>query len=77
MLNKVMVGGPAGNALHIGTIDDDLIIDVQERLARAMPQEQLRLLVANVRRLGAAARREKVRVRAMDIAELAARVMER
>ncbi len=32
-----------------------LIIDVQERLARAMPQEQLRLVVANVRLLGAAA----------------------
>ena len=32
-----------------------LIIDIQERLARAMPQEQLRLVVANVRRLGAAA----------------------
>jgi len=32
-----------------------LIIDIQERLARAMPQEELRLVVANVRRLGAAA----------------------
>ena len=32
-----------------------LIIDIQERLARAMPQEQMDLVVANVRRLGAAA----------------------
>ncbi len=32
-----------------------LIIDIQERLARAMPREPLRLVVANVRRLGAAA----------------------
>ena len=32
-----------------------LIIDVQERLARAMPQDELRRAVANVRRLGAAA----------------------
>ena len=32
-----------------------LIIDIQERLARAVPQEQLRLVVSNVRRLGAAA----------------------
>jgi nicotinamidase-related amidase len=32
-----------------------LIIDIQERLARAMPEEELSRVVANARRLGAAA----------------------
>jgi nicotinamidase-related amidase len=50
------IGARGGAVMELERNDTTfLIIDIQERLARAMPQEQLRLMVENVRRLGAAA----------------------